>query len=377
MKFSVELKPFAEAISHAVLALPPKATDFRFESVLLSLEKKKLSLFTTDGDISFTTSLAVDSSDKGSILLNAKRLQDILRSLPDETASFETKKKESEGELTFTIDTGRGKYKISGSSERQERSEKKLPTFDLSFSLSSEDFKDIADKTLFAVSVNSMRPAMMGVLLELHPNELRAVATDGHRLSRYTKVIETGASSKVKVIVPARVFSIVQRALDAEDTVEISVATKEERIQIKFGETAIVAGLIAETYPNYEAVIPLENDKKMIVNRANLAATVKRVARFSSRGDVRLQIESDAVKVSAENADEGAFAEEVVPCQFNDKLLIGFNAKFLEDALSHLDEEETQFEFSTPTRAAVIRPVRHEKKSDDILILVMPVQLNV
>ena len=165
MKFTVELKPFADAVSNAVLALPQKATDFRFESILLTLEKKKLSLFTTDGDLSFTTSLPTESNDKGSVLLNARRLQDILRSLPDETAEFETKKKEGDSEVLFTIDTGRGKYKISGSSERQERSEKKLD-FELSFTLSSKEFKDIVHKTLFAVSLDSMRPAMMGLLLE-------------------------------------------------------------------------------------------------------------------------------------------------------------------------------------------------------------------
>lgn len=376
MKFTVELKPFADAVSNAVLALPPKATDFKFESILLTLEKKKLSLFTTDGDISFATSLTTESGDKGTVLLNARRLHDILRSLPDSKAEFETKKKDAEGEVNFMIDTGRGKYKISGSSERQERTEKKLD-FDLSFSLSSKEFKDIANKTLFAVSLDSMRPAMMGVLLELEAQQLRAVSTDGHRLSRYTQPIETGAKEKLKVIVPSRVFSIVQKSLSDEDSVEISIATKEARIQFKFGETALTASLIAENYPNYEAVIPLENDKKMIVNRSNLASTVKRVARFSSRGDVRLQLETDTVRVSAENADEGASAEETVPCSFKENLLIGFNAKFLEDALAHLDSEEALFEFSTPTRAAIIKPIHQGKPLDTHLILVMPVRLNV
>jgi len=139
----------------------------------------------------------------------------------------------------------------------------------------------------------------------------------------------------------------------------------------------LVASLIAENYPNYEAVIPLENDKKLVVNRAHLASTVKRVARFSSRGDVRLQLDVDTLKVSAENADEGASAEELVPCSFKESLLIGFNAKFLEDALVHLDSEEALFEFSTPTRAAIVRPIHQGKPSDQHLILVMPVRLNV
>jgi DNA polymerase III sliding clamp (beta) subunit (PCNA family) len=130
---------------------------------------------------------------------------------------------------------------------------------------------------------------MMGLLLELEPHQLRAVSTDGHRLSRYTQPLETGSKEKLKVIVPSRVFNIVQKSLRDEDSVEISVSTKAARIQFKFGATVLVASLIAENYPNYEAVIPLENDKKLVVNRAHLASTVKRVARFSSRGDVPMK----------------------------------------------------------------------------------------
>ncbi len=374
MKFSSSLKPLAEAVSNAVLALPPKATDFRYESITLTIEKKKLTMFCTDGDLSFTTSLQTESGDKGTVALNAKKLQDILKSLPDAVAEFETKKKESDGDVSFSIDTGRGKYKISGSSEKADRDEK-ANDYDIEFKLTGEELKTIADKTLFAASVDSMRPAMMGVLFELDAKELRAVTTDGHRLVRLTKNAEVGAKSKYKVIIPSRLLNIVQKTLTAENDVQISIATKSERIQFSFGETTIAGSLIAENYPNYEAVVPLENDKKMLVNRSNLLGTVKRVARFSSRGDVKLNIETDSLKVSAENADEGASAEETITCDFKDALTIGFNAKFLEDALSHIGSEEVHFEFSTPTRAAIIKPVGDDKK-DDLLMLVMPVRIN-
>ncbi|KER11020.1 MAG: hypothetical protein HY22_01270 [[Candidatus Thermochlorobacteriaceae] bacterium GBChlB] len=374
MKFSSSLKPLAEAVSNAALALPPKATDFRYESITLTIEKKKLTMFCTDGDLSFTTSLQTESGDKGTVALNAKKLQDILKSLPDAVAEFETKKKESDGDVSFSIDTGRGKYKISGSAEKADRDEKAID-YDIEFKLSGEELKVIADKTLFAASVDSMRPAMMGVLFELDAKELRAVTTDGHRLVRLTKNTEVGAKDKYKIIIPSRLLNIVQKTLTAENDVKISIATKSERIQFSFGETTIAGSLIAENYPNYEAVIPLENDKKMLVNRSNLLGTVKRVARFSSRGDVKLSIEPGSLKVSAENADEGASAEETIACEFKDTLTIGFNAKFLEDALSHIGSEEVHFEFSSPTRAAIIKPVGDDKK-DDLLMLVMPVRIN-
>ena len=376
MKFTSSIKPLSEAVSNAVLALPPKATDFRYESITMTLEKKTLSLFATDGDVSFTTSIVVESGDKGTVALSAKRLQDILRNMYDAVAEFKTEKKDGEGEVSFSIKTDRGSYRIAGSISKSEK-EEKIGNFDVEFSIAGNELKKIADTTLFAASTDSMRPAMMGVLLEIQPSELRAVSTDGHRLVRLIKPLETTATDKVKAIVPARVLSIVQKSLSGDDDVKVSISTKESKVQFVIGATKIAAGLIAENYPNYEAVIPLENDKQMIINRTNMLGAVKRVARFSSRGDVRFQIEPKEIRISAENADEGSAAEETLPCEFkNENLLIGFNAKFIEDALSHVEAEEVKFELSTPTRATIIKP-HGDEKNDNLLMLVMPVRINV
>ncbi len=375
MKFTSSIKPLSEAVSNAVLALPPKATDFRFESVTMTLDKKTLSLFATDGDVSFTTSIPVESADKGTVVLSAKRLQDILRNMYDAVAEFKTEKKDGEGEVSFSIKTDRGSYRIAGSISKSEK-EEKIGNFDVEFSIAGNELKKIADTTLFAASTDAMRPAMMGVLFEIYKDELRAVSTDGHRLVRVIKPLESNATDKVKAIVPARVLSIVQKSLSSDDEVEVSISTKESKVKFVIGATKIVAGLIAENYPNYEAVIPLENDKQMIINRTNMLGSVKRVARFSSRGDVRFQIEPKEIRISAENADEGSAAEETLPCEFkSENLLIGFNAKFIEDALSHIESEEVKFELSTPTRATIIKP--HGDEKNNLLMLVMPVRINV
>jgi DNA polymerase-3 subunit beta len=376
MKFTSSIKPLSEAVNNAVLALPPKATDFRYESLTMTLEKKTLSLFATDGDVSFTTSIPVESGDKGTVALSAKRFQDILRNMYDTVAEFKTEKREGEGEVSFSIKTDRGLYQISGSTSKGEK-EENLSNFDIEFTIAGNELKKIADTTLFAASTDAMRPAMMGVLFEMKPNELRAVSTDGHRLVRLIKSLETTAKDKVKAIVASRVLSIVQKSLSGDSEVKVSISTKESKVQFVIGSTKIVSGLIAENYPNYEAVIPLENDKHMVINRTDMLGAVKRVARFSSRGDVRLQIEPKEIRISAENADEGASAEETLPCDFkSESMLIGFNAKFIEDALSHIESEEVKFELSTPTRATIIKP-HNDEKSQNLLMLVMPVRINV
>lgn len=376
MKFTSPIKALTEAVNSAVLALPPKAADVRYESISLQLDGNKLSLFATDGDVSLITHTEVASGDKGVVLLNAKKFQDILRNMYDTVAEFKAEKKESEGDFTFSIKTDRGDYRISGSTDGADSSLSGL-NFDISFTIPAKELSELIDKTLFAASTDGMRPAMMGVLFELEPSRIVSVATDGHRLVKVTKKQETGAKQKMKIVIPARVLGIVQKLVENGD-VAVSVDTNQLRIQFVFGNTTIVASLISENYPNYEAVIPLENDKRMLVNRANFSGTVKRVARFSSRGDVRLNIDTDSLKVSAENTDEGASAEEVLVCDYKTEgIMIGFNSLFVEQALNHIDSEEVEFEFSSPTRATILKPIGEEKGEDEILMLIMPVRINV
>lgn len=235
MKFTSSIKPLSEAVNNAVLALPPKATDFRYESLTMTLEKKTLSLFATDGDVSFTTSIPVESGDKGTVALSAKRFQDILRNMYDAVAEFKTEKREGEGEVSFSIKTDRGLYQISGSTSKGEK-EENLSNFDIEFTIAGNELKKIADTTLFAASTDAMRPAMMGVLFEMKPNELRAVSTDGHRLVRLIKSLETTAKDKVKAIVASRVLSIVQKSLSGDSEVKVSISTKESKVQFVIGD---------------------------------------------------------------------------------------------------------------------------------------------
>ncbi|ACF13310.1 DNA polymerase III, beta subunit [Chloroherpeton thalassium ATCC 35110] len=377
MKFSSSIKHLSEAVNNTVLALPAKATDARYESINLKLEQNKLSLFATDGDISLTLQTNVESSDSGAASLNAKKFQDVLRNMYDAIAEFSVTEKESAEQLSFLIKTDRGSYVISAQAGFEEESAGSLQ-FDLNFPISREHLAGLIDKTIFAASTDGMRPAMMGVLFEIEAETIRAVSTDGHRLVKITRNHNTGAEGKLKIIVPSRVLGIVRKLFSEDGDVEISIDANSQRIRFRMGETILLCSLVSENYPNYEAVIPLENDKTMLLNRSNLLGSVKRVGRFSSRGDVRFHVQENSLAVSAENADEGASADESVPCEYKDEaILIGFNSKFIEDALQHLNAEEVIFQFSSPTRAAIILPKQEEDANEDVLMLVMPVRINV
>ncbi|ACF10431.1 DNA polymerase III, beta subunit [Chlorobaculum parvum NCIB 8327] len=373
MKFNTTIKRLQEAVSKVILAVPTKSLDARFDNINMTLENGTLTMFATDGELSITAKCDVASSDKGTIAIRARTLQDFLRSMYDTEVTFEIER-QSIGDLgTVHIATDKGRYRIPctfiSKPESLERN------FDLTIGLQPSELQDIIQKTLFACSVDGMRPAMMGVLFEFEGTVITAVATDGHRLVRCRKQTTNEIAEKQKIVVPARVLSIIQRLLQND---EVSMTVDEERRNVKFKSenVELESALIVEPYPNYEAVIPVENEKKLVVDRGLIHDSVKRVGRFSSIGDLKISAEGELMKVMAENASEGESAQEELPCTFTgEEITIGFNAKFVEAALSHIETEQVSMEMSSPTTAVLFKP-KYEERQDDLIILVMPVRIN-
>lgn len=373
MKFNTTTKRLQDAVSKVILAVPTKSLDARFDNINMTLENGTLTMFATDGELSITAKCDVASSDKGTVAIRARTLQDFLRSMYDTDVTFEIER-QSIGELgTVHIATDKGRYRIpctfGSKPESLERN------FDLAIGLQPSELQDIIQKTLFACSVDGMRPAMMGVLFEFEGAVVTAVSTDGHRLVRCRKPTTNEIAEKQKIVVPARVLSIIQRLLQND---EVSMTVDEERRNVKFKSenVELESALIVEPYPNYEAVIPVENEKKLLVDRGLIHDSVKRVGRFSSIGDLKINAEGSLMKVMAENASEGESAQEELPCTFaGEEITIGFNAKFVEAALSHIETDEVSIEMSSPTTAVLFKP-KHEERQDDLIILVMPVRIN-
>jgi DNA polymerase-3 subunit beta len=145
-----------------------------------------------------------------------------------------------------------------------------------------------------------------------------------------------------------------------------------------YGETKVVARLIDETYPNYEAVIPVENEKRLVVGREALLAAVRRVALYSSSmtHQIRLALGADALDVSAEDIERASEAKERVLCDYNaEPMEIGFNSVYLQEVLQNVDGDDAVFEFSSPNRAGVVTPAVPQE-GEALQMLIMPVMLN-
>jgi DNA polymerase-3 subunit beta len=339
------------------------------ENILFSLTGDMLTLTATDLAISLTVTVPVKGIEDGSIAIPAKRLMDTVRSLPDTSASFAIDTTSNKIRIT----TDNGEYNLTGEATKEFPV---ITTFKASseFTLETSLLRRLIYRTTFAVSSDELRPAMMGVLFQGAGNDLRAVATDGHRLVRLIQKFPAPVGLKKDIIVPAKALQALGKSADDGSC---SIAADDTHVRFTVGNSVLVSRLIDETYPNYESVIPTENTKELTVKREDTIDSIRRVALYASvtTHQIRFDIEKSTLRVTAQDVDFGGEARETIPCKYSgDPLEIGFNSTYLLDILSHLDGDNVFFRFSTPTRAGIVGPAA-PAPDEDVVMLVMPVRL--
>lgn len=369
MKFQVTSSELNRGLSTVIGAVPGKATLPILETILFEAEDDgTLKLTATDLEISMIEKVPATIESGGSVAIPAKRLLDILKQLPNIPVFFEVDDNQN---VTFTTD--KGKYKLMGE-DPQDFPETPNMQAGVTLETESELLKSAIRHTMFAVSSDDLRPAMMGVFFKINSAGSTFVATDGHRL---VKVENEGLTSEQELtfIVPDKALNLMSKSLGDGGC---SIAVSDNHIQISTDETTMITRLINEQYPNYDSVIPRDNDKILLTDRDQVLSTVKRVSVFSSvtTRQIRLQFMADKLTIRAEDLDMSSEAKETISCEYDgEEMEIGFNSRYLADMLSNLDGNEVRFEFSTPNRAGIIKPAE-ETGDERMLMLVMPVMLN-
>jgi len=368
MKFNVSSNDLNAGLSAVIGAVPTKATLPILETILFESENGRLKMTATDLEISIIEFIDADIEEEGAVAIPAKRLLETLRQLPNIPVFFEVDENQN-----VEFKTDKGKYKLVGE-EADEFPEIPDMSSGVTLSTDTELLQNAIDKTKFAVSTDDLRPAMMGVFFDIGAEDSKFVATDGHRLVKYVNKNFT-SDEPLSFIVPDKALNLVGKALDAPDC---DLTVSNEHAQFKSGSTIVITRLINEQYPNYDSVIPRDNDKILLVDKSQMLSTVRRVSVFSSTTtrQIRLQLEKNKLTIRAEDLDMSSEAKETIVCDYDvDEMEIGFNAKYLADVLSNVDGEEAKFEFSTPNRAGIVKPAE-EQEGEEMLMLVMPVMLN-
>jgi DNA polymerase-3 subunit beta len=225
------------------------------------------------------------------------------------------------------------------------------------------------------MSKEEMRPAMMGTLFEFSEEGLRFVTTDGHRLVNILhKNIVTNLTDQY--IIPERAVSVLLKILDEKDA---KIFLSKTHISFTLSDIELITRLIGQKYPDYNSVIPMENEFILEVKTKELNNAIKRMMLFSTSNTrrVKFSINKDNLQISAEDTDLGASGEENVKCAYSgDSIDIGFNSQYVNDILTHMiSEEDIIMKLHSSTKAVIVEPIK-KKENEELMMLLMPVRLN-
>lgn len=346
----------------------PILDDFLFE-----LKDDSLTVTTSDLETTMNVTVKTDKSETdGSVAIPAKILLDTLKTLPDIPVSFSI----DMGTLLIEISAGEGKYKLSG--HRSDEYPRTPPLEDAtSLKLNSDVLAKAVNKTLFATGNDELRLVLSGVFCQLSPDDIIFVATDAHKLVRYTRT-DAKAQSSAAFILPKKPLNLLKNILSSQET-EVTVEYNRTNAFFAFNNVNLICRLIDGKYPNYDAVIPKDNPNHLIIDRVALLNSIRRVSIFANQSthQVRFKITGKELLLTAEDVDFSNEAKERLTCSYEgEDMEIGFNSKFLLEMLGNIDSDDVRLEMSGPSRAGILLPANNENKDEDILMLVMPVMLN-
>lgn len=341
------------------------------ENFLFEIADGTLTITASDLQTSMITEMEVEAKEDGSIAIPAKILIETLKNLPEQPVTFSI----DSDTYSIEINSDNGRYKLSGENATDFP---KIPAVSDGYAvnMSSGILATAINNTIFATSNDELRPAMTGVYIKLDETNTTFVATDSHRLIRYRRV-DVAADMGHSMIIPRKALTLLKATLPSENT-NLNVEFNASNAFFNFNNVKMICRLIDERFPDYENVIPVDNNNSMVISRTSFLSSLKRIAIYANKTthQVRLKITGSELMISAEDLDFSNEANERLSCEHDgEDIEIGFNAKFLIEMLSNLDADELTLKLSAPNRAGIITP-NNKDENEDILMLVMPVMLN-
>ncbi|MDA0986138.1 MAG: DNA polymerase III subunit beta [Bacteroidetes bacterium] len=370
MKFIVKKNEIEKAFSQSITLVPTRSIVQELNNALFKLEKGKLTIYTTDLKITLITVINIESNDKGEIAVPIETIYQTIKSISATDIQFsiddETKK--------IKIKAGKGNYSISGiNTENFPEIPKAVSENEVEFN--TDQLRKIFKTVKFAINSEEKRISMSGAYLNFKNDKIIFVTTDGHRLVRYTIKNEKKNESQ-EIIIPLNTLSVVEKLITGEKT---KISTNGKQISFYFDNSVITSSLIEEKYPNYEAVIPLENNLTLRVDKQEFISSIKRVSLYSSSTNyqIRLFLKNNEIQVSAKDVDFGKEAQEEVQCEYSgDEFEIGFNSQYLIEVASHIPGDDIIFKLQTQSRAVILEPDTEKNTNENLLMLIMPLRLN-
>jgi DNA polymerase-3 subunit beta len=368
MKFTITREKLHEGLGAVAASVPSKTTLPVLANILVEASKDGLKLSGTDLDISVSTTIPASVDQEGATTLPARKLVEIVKELPNAAIRMT-----SSGEQRATIECGKSKFKLLGLS-REEFPAFPSVKFEGGWKVAAKDLQKLIGHVAFAASTEESRPILNGVLWELRADRMRMVATNGHRLARMDVPTSGQGGGQADLIIPPKALEQIRRLFGGDE--EIEIGKSDNHLGFRSTTTQVYTRLIEGPYPNYEQVIPRENDKSLTADKAALAAALRRMSIVASDQThrIRMAFTNGACKMSVQTPDLGEAQEELAVAYEGDALEIGFNAAYMLEILKYMPTDEVRMTFKAPERAATCEPVGWDDPAS-FMTLVMPLRL--
>ena len=371
MKFIVSSSELLYHLQHLSGVINNNNTLPILDNFLFDLDNNTLLVTASDLETTISSKMEVESESKLTIALPSRILLDTLKTFPDQPLTFIVSENS-----TVEISSSQGKYAIAYVNGEDFPNPVTLDSPNKTI-VKADILSNAISKTIFAAGNDDLRPVMSGVFFQFSPENLTFVATDAHKLVKYSRE-DVSSEQVAEFIMPKKPLNLLKNILSGNED-EVTIEYNNTNAKFIFDDSELVCRLVDGKYPNYEAVFPKENPNILTVNRLQFLNSVKRVSIFSNKTtyQIRLKIAGAELNISAEDIDYSNKAEERLNCDYQgDDMQIGFNSRFLSEMLSSLNSENVQIEMSLPNRAGILTPIDGLDEGEKIVMLVMPVMIN-
>ena len=373
MKFTVSSSALLSLLATTGKVINSKNTLPILDYFLMELKGDELKVTTSDLETTLTGTLKVDKVEaEGKVAAPAKLMLDVLKEC-------------SEMPLTLEVNSANWEIKIgwkSGGSSVPGANPVSYPTVQsleadkIDVTLDVDTLVNGINKTIFATADDELRPVMNGVFINLDDSALTCVATDAHKLVKYST--ECKCAAKASLILPKKPANLLKTMLLKEEA-DVQMSFDSNNAVFRLSNRSLICRLIEGNYPNYNAVIPAANPNKLLIDRIELVNGIKRVAVCANPTTnlIRMEIGANKVSLTAQDLDFYVSANETLSCSYEGApITIGFKSTFLVEILSNIETPTVQVELADSTRAGVFKPVYDDKQNSTTLMLLMPMMIN-
>ncbi len=367
MKFTCTQTALNKAVNTVSKAVSSRTTIPILRGILMKVEGGKLTMTCSNLDMSVESSIDVQGAEEGSLVVPARMFGEIIRRLPNALITIATDDRNNLsinclGSVFSLVAMPAEDYPSVGNINAAKEAD-----------VSKDDFNDLIRKTGFAASIDEKKGILTGCLVRFLDGRIEMVALDGFRMAiancPYDKEMKTD------VVIPARILSDVSKILSESEADIVTIGIDDKKAGFTCGETRLIARLLEGEYIQYENILPKEYKTKITIQRDELSSSIERASLFSKEGKnnlIRIDVSDGSFDISS-RSEEGNVNEHIMAEVEGDPITIGFNSKYVVDALKAVNDDEVVFEMTSSVTSCLIKPA----EGDSYTFLVLPVRMTV